>query len=239
MSTPARSAAPRTARPASTRPARTSTARAGSARGTATRPTTGRAASRPRRPALTAAPAPRPSVAGNGVFALVVIGILLTGMVMLLVLNTTLAQGAFEIGSLTKTQNQLAVTEQQLLQAVAAEEAPEALQRRATALGMVPVTSPVFLRLADGAVLGTPTAAAAARKRATTTTTTTATTTTKPAATSPTSPMTAVPVTTPTTAKAAATKTTKATKATPTTTKKGAAPTSDAAVPDPASGATR
>jgi hypothetical protein len=176
------------------------------------------------------------------VFALVVVGILLTGMVMLLVLNTTLAQGAFEIGALTQTQNQLAVTEQQLLQAVAAEEAPDALQARATALGMVPVTSPVFLRLADGAVLGTPTAAAAPRKHtapaaATTATTAAAATTAKATAVDP---MTAVPVTPTKPAATSATTAKKTTTAASSTKKKAtAASTSDAAVPDPSSGAGR
>jgi hypothetical protein len=51
------------------------------------------------------------------------------------------------------------VQEQKLLQNVAQQEAPESLQKRAADLGMVPVTAPVFLRLADGAVLGTPTPA--------------------------------------------------------------------------------
>ena len=111
------------------------------------------------RASLTVAPEARAAVAGNGIFALVVVGLLLAGMVMLLVLNTSLAQGSFEIGSLTKTQDALAVSEQQLLQQVARAEAPESLQARATELGMVPVSSPVFLRLADGAVLGTPTPA--------------------------------------------------------------------------------
>jgi hypothetical protein len=93
-------------------------------------------------------------VAGNGVFALIVVGLLVAGMGVLLVLNTTLAAGAFELGSLARTQNQLAVSEQQLLQQVALEESPVSLQTRANALGMVPVAAPVFLRLADGAVLG-------------------------------------------------------------------------------------
>ena len=80
------------------------------------------------RASLTVAPEARAAVAGNGIFALVVVGLLLAGMVMLLVLNTSLAQGAFEIGSLTKTQDALAVSEQQLLQQVARAEAPESLQ---------------------------------------------------------------------------------------------------------------
>lgn len=142
MSTAARSARPATRRPASGSPA-------------------ARAAAR-RRAQITALPTPGPAVAGNGVFALVVVGMLVGGMVLLLVLNTSLAQGAFEIGTLSKSQAQLAVQEQELLQDVARAEAPEALQRRADALGMVPVTSPVFLRLADGAVLGIPKAAKAA-----------------------------------------------------------------------------
>ena len=157
MSSTARSATPRPSRAPSARTTRSATSRSAAGRSPSSRP----AAPRTRRPALSAAPAPRASVAGNGMFALVVVGILLAGMVMLLVLNTTLAQGAFEISSLSRTQNQLAVQEQQLLQQVALEEAPDSLQKRAAALGMVPVTSPVFLRLADGAVLGIPHAAPA------------------------------------------------------------------------------
>jgi hypothetical protein len=111
-----------------------------------------------RRPILTEVPPAPAAVAGRGVFALV-----------LLVLNTSLAQGAFELGALTKTQGALAVQEQHLLQQVALSESPDALQVRASALGMVPVAAPVFLRLSDGAVLGTPTAAVGVvRPRATT-----------------------------------------------------------------------
>jgi hypothetical protein len=42
------------------------------------------------------------------------------------------------------------------VQDVARAEAPESLQQKALALGMVPVAAPVFLRLSDGAVLGSP-----------------------------------------------------------------------------------
>lgn len=143
MSTATRSA--RSSRPA----ARTAPRRPSSAGPAA------RAAAR-RRAQIVALPDPKPAVAGTGVFALVVVGMLVGGMVLLLVLNTSLAQGAFEISTLTRTQNQLAVQEQQLLQDVARAEAPESLQARANALGMVPVEAPVFLRLADGAVLGIP-----------------------------------------------------------------------------------
>ncbi len=123
-----------------------------------TAPTT---AGRPRRTPLHEVAPPAPAVAGTGIFSLVVVGILVGGMVMLLVLNTSLAQGAFEISALTSTQRDLAVKEQKLAQQVALTEAPEALQERARGLGMVPVASPVFLRLADGKVLGVPTPAQA------------------------------------------------------------------------------
>jgi hypothetical protein len=134
-------------RAAAARPSRTSPR-------TAPRPTTRPAARR--RPTLVEVPAPAPAVAGNAMFALVVVAMLLGGMVVLLVLNTSLAQGAFELGALGRAQSQLGVQEQRLLQDVAQQESPESLQKRADGLGMVPVTAPVFLRLADGAVLGNP-----------------------------------------------------------------------------------
>lgn len=118
-------------------------------------------AGRPRRTPLREVPPPAPAVAGTGIFSIVVLGILVGGMVMLLVLNTSLAQGAFEISALNSAQRDLAVQEQKLVQQVAVAEAPEALQERARGLGMVPVASPVFLRLADGKVLGVPTPASA------------------------------------------------------------------------------
>jgi hypothetical protein len=121
---------------------------------------------RSRRRALKEVAPPAPSVAGNGMFALIVTGLLVLGMLGLLVLNTTLAQGAFEIGSLTQVKRDLAVNEQRLLQTVAHAEAPESLQQRADALGMVPAQAPVFLRLADRTVLGRPTPAKALPRRA-------------------------------------------------------------------------
>ncbi len=145
-----------TARAATTRPAPRRTPR----------PTTRRPASpsAPRtRPVLREVAPPAPAVAGRGLFAGVVVGLLVAGMGSLLLLNTSLAAGAFEIGSLTRAQHQLAVQEQQLQQVVAVAESPESLQQRAAALGMVPASSPVFLRLADGRVLGDPSAAPRSR----------------------------------------------------------------------------
>ncbi len=84
------------------------------------------------------------------------VGILAAGMVILLFLNTTLAQGAFQMHELTKAQQALNITKQQLTQSVEFAQSPEELQARATALGMVPSDNPVFIRLADGKVLGMP-----------------------------------------------------------------------------------
>jgi hypothetical protein len=100
------------------------------------------------------------SVAGNGVFALFIAGLIVSGMALLLLLNTTLAEGAFQIQALSAAQQQLQVSQQTLLLYVARNESPDALARQATKLGMVPVTSPAFLRLSDGAILGSPVPAA-------------------------------------------------------------------------------
>ena len=117
---------------------------------------TGTSAQPSTRANLHVVPAPRARVAGTGAFSLVIAGILVSGMVILLFLNTTLAQGAFQIHELTKSQTSLTITQQQLAQQVAAAESPEQLQVRATALGMVPSDNPVFIRLADRKVLGSP-----------------------------------------------------------------------------------
>jgi hypothetical protein len=155
-----------------------------STRSTSTRPTRATATRKAARPPLREVPPPAPAVAGAGLFALVVTGVMAGGAVLLLVLNTTLAQGAFEMSRLEKQQRDLAVQEQTLLQQVAKAESPETLARRAEALGMVPVESPVFLRLADGKVLGVPVPAKAAPRIPTTG---------RPAATRTARPTTAVP----------------------------------------------
>ena len=69
------------------------------------------------------------------------------------------------------------MTEQLYSQQVAEAESPVTLQARANAAGMVPVTSPVFLRLSDGKVLGDPTPAEGIAPLAKTTTSTPAATT--------------------------------------------------------------
>ena len=98
--------------------------------------------------------APRVRRAGRGAFALVVTGLLVAGLVGMLLINTLLAQGAFQITALRSAQSSLLEQEQQLAQNIAEQAAPANLTVRARALGMVPVRTAVFLQLPDGTVLG-------------------------------------------------------------------------------------
>ena len=104
----------------------------------------------------------RPERASRGVFALVVTGLLGVGMVLILVINTSLAQGAFTVSELQAQQSTLTQQEQTLAEAVAAAAAPETLEQQARALGMVPSENPVFLDVTSGTVLGKPKAAGGA-----------------------------------------------------------------------------
>jgi hypothetical protein len=107
------------------------------------------------RPRLTVLPPPRTRPA-RAPFVLLVLGLLLAGMVTLLLLNTALAEGSFVVQELQQRANELADDEAALVQDVAIAESPAELADRASELGMVPATNPAFLRLSDGAVLGTP-----------------------------------------------------------------------------------
>lgn len=102
----------------------------------------------------------RPERASRGVFALVVVGMLIVGMIVILVINTSLAQGAFTVSELQSQQAALTQQEQTLSQAVAAAAAPDALEKAARSMGMVPSQNPVFLKLPKGKVLGKATPAA-------------------------------------------------------------------------------
>lgn len=89
-------------------------------------------------------------------FALAIGALLAAGLIGSLMLNTITAQNAFVIHDLQKEVAIIGATEQALAQRDAQLESPAALAARARRLGMVPSGSPVFLRLRDGRVLGTP-----------------------------------------------------------------------------------
>ena len=125
--------------------------------------TRGARAHRSSRPHLRMVSPLRPERASRGVFALVVTGLLGVGMILILVINTSLAQGAFTISELQAEQATLSQQEQALSESVAAASAPENLEQQARALGMVPSENPVFLSVPGGQVLGKPKPAAGAR----------------------------------------------------------------------------
>lgn len=92
-------------------------------------------------------------------FAILVLCLLAIGLVLLLLLNTALDRGAFQIQAAQKRQSQLTDQQQELQLRLAGLAAPGALASQAAALGLVPNPRPVFLDPGDGAVLGVPTPA--------------------------------------------------------------------------------
>jgi hypothetical protein len=88
-----------------------------------------------------------PRRAAKAPFVVLVLSLLTAGL---------LAQDSFVLHALEKRTAELADEEQALQEQVAAEAAPQVLAPRARALGMVPSQNPVFLRLADGRILGVP-----------------------------------------------------------------------------------
>jgi cell division protein FtsL len=94
-------------------------------------------------------------------FAALVLTVLALGLVGLLVLNTTLQQGAFYARDLEARAQTLTEQRQALQLRVAELREPQRVAEKAAALGMVPNPSPAFLRLSDGEVLGRPNPAGA------------------------------------------------------------------------------
>ena len=121
--------------------------------------TRGAKALRNARPHLRMVSPLRPERASRGLFALIVTGVLVAGMALVLVINTSLAQGAFTVSELKAEQATLVQQEQSLSEEVAAAAAPDVLSAKARALGMVPSTTPVFINVENGKVLGQPKAA--------------------------------------------------------------------------------
>ncbi len=93
---------------------------------------------------------------------LLVVLLLGGGLIGLLVLNSALSEGAFRLDDLQRETKELTDEEQALQRDIDAYSAPDALQRRARELGMVPGGDPAFLG-PDGKVKGVPSAASAAR----------------------------------------------------------------------------
>ncbi|MFY1676503.1 MULTISPECIES: FtsB family cell division protein [unclassified Streptomyces] len=88
-------------------------------------------------------------------FILLVVVLLGGGLIGLLLLNSALSAGSFRLDELKRETRSLSDEEQALQRDVDAHSAPEALERRARELGMVPGTDPAFLE-PDGTVRGVP-----------------------------------------------------------------------------------
>ena len=91
--------------------------------------------------------------------AVLCIGLLGGGLVLLLLLNISLSRGSYELYQRQAQQNLLDEQVQSLQQGLLAEQAPQSLAARARALGMVPAPNPAFVRIGDGKVLGSATPA--------------------------------------------------------------------------------
>ncbi|MEU0373937.1 septum formation initiator family protein [Streptomyces sp. NPDC006283] len=96
-----------------------------------------------------------PSTAARTPFVLLVVILLSGGLITLLMLNSSLNQGSFELSELKKKTTELTDEQQALQRDVDRRSAPDALERRARELGMVPGGGPAFLG-PDGKVLGVP-----------------------------------------------------------------------------------
>ncbi|WP_407077638.1 septum formation initiator family protein [Streptomyces sp. SCSIO 30461] len=96
-----------------------------------------------------------PSTAARTPFVLLVVVLLGGGLITLLLLNSSLNEGSFELSELRRKTTELTDEEQGLQRDVDGRSAPDALQRRARELGMVPGGNPVFLD-PDGEVKGVP-----------------------------------------------------------------------------------
>ncbi|MFE2170767.1 hypothetical protein ACFXB3_37765 [Streptomyces sp. NPDC059447] len=106
------------------------------------------------RPARPVRPARSGGQAARTPFVLLVVALLAGGLISLLLLNSALNEGSFQLSKLKKETTALTDEEQALQRDVDGYSAPDALQRRAQELGLVPGGSPVFIG-ADGKVAGT------------------------------------------------------------------------------------
>lgn len=93
------------------------------------------------------------------VYALVTVAGLFVILMAQLLLSILLSDGAYQITALQNQQIELARDSQTYTEQLDVLKSPQNLSARAEALGMVMSTAPaVYLRLSDGAVIGTPTA---------------------------------------------------------------------------------
>ncbi|WP_103531277.1 septum formation initiator family protein [Streptomyces sp. SM11] len=105
-------------------------------------------------------PSTGPSTAARTPFVLLVVLLLGSGLITLLLLNSALNEGSFRLSELKRDTTELTDEQQALQRDVDSRSQPDALERRARELGMVPGGNPAFLN-PDGTVRGVPTEATA------------------------------------------------------------------------------
>ena len=109
----------------------------------------------PARPRLRLVPPPQPRRgAPRAPFVLLVVTLLGSGLIVLLLLNTAVAQDSFRLTELRQQAAQLDDRQELLQRQIADLSAPQQLAEAAEALGMVPGDVPRFLRTPGGEVLG-------------------------------------------------------------------------------------
>jgi hypothetical protein len=94
-------------------------------------------------------------------FSLIIIGGLFAVLASQLLLSIALADGAYQISALEAEQKELSRAQQSVTEELNVLESPQNLAARAESLGLVSNNSAVYLNLATGAVMGSPTAARA------------------------------------------------------------------------------
>jgi hypothetical protein len=98
--------------------------------------------------------------------ALVCVGLLGGGLLVLLLLNISIGKGAYALTRLQTEQNQLIDNRQALAEQVEAASAPQRLAESAKKLGMVPAPNTAFVQVPNGRVEGQPAIATAPPKPA-------------------------------------------------------------------------
>lgn len=94
-------------------------------------------------------------------YAMVTVAVIFGIIIAQLLLSVAVASGAYEIASLKQSNRELSRTYQTVNQDLERLASPQNLSANAESLGMVTNSTPVYLRLSDGAVLGSPEPASA------------------------------------------------------------------------------
>ena len=92
----------------------------------------------------------------RALYAAISVGTLLAIVVAQLLLSIGISQGAYQLQTLESKQTQLQRSYQAVSEDLNRVASPQNLAANANALGMVSNSSPAYLRLSDGAVLGAP-----------------------------------------------------------------------------------